>query len=79
MEKETTYPLFTGPVDNGYKLQINQPVNNPFSISFYWKEKTIRITLQNGEDIFKIAEAFKIVLDEIEVPYIFTEQTNNEL
>jgi hypothetical protein len=53
--------------------------DKPFTISFYWKEKTIEITLQNGEDIFKIAEAFKIVLDEIEVPYIFTEQFNNEL
>ena len=53
--------------------------DKPFTISFYWKGKTIEITLQNGEDIFKIAEAFKIVLDEIEVPYIFTEQTNNEL
>ena len=77
MEKETTYPLFTGPVDNGYKLQINQPPQ-PFNINFYWKEKTVEITLQNGEDIFKIAEAFKILLDEIEVPYIETEKTNNK-
>jgi hypothetical protein len=46
----------------------------PFSITFTWKEKSIKITLQNGEDILKIAEAFKIVLDEIEVPYIYTEE-----
>lgn len=78
MEKETIYPLFTGPVDNGYKLQINQQPK-PFNINFYWKEKTVQITLQNGEDIFKIAEAFKILLDEIEVPYIQTEKTNNQL
>lgn len=77
MEKETTYPLFTGPVDNGYKLQINQPPQ-PFNINFYWKEKTVEITLQNGEDIFKIAEALQILLDEIEVPYIVTEKTNGQ-
>ena len=76
MEKETTYPLFTGPVDNRYKIQLNQPVR-PFSISFYWNKKSVRITLQNGEDIFKIAEAFKIMLDEIEVPYIVTEKNDN--
>ena len=53
--------------------------NMPFSITFTWKEKSIKITLQNGEDILKIAEAFKILLDEIEVSYIVSEKNNNEL
>ena len=51
--------------------------NMPFSITFTWKEKSIRITLQNGEDILKIAEAYKKMLDEIEVPYVYTEKNNN--
>jgi hypothetical protein len=51
--------------------------NMPFSITFTWKEKSIRITLQNGEDILKIAEAYKIMLDEIEVPYVYTEKNDN--
>ena len=38
MEKETIYPLFTGPVDNGYKLQINQQPK-PLNINFYWEAK----------------------------------------
>jgi hypothetical protein len=75
MEKETTNSLFTVTKDN--VLQINQQVR-PFSITFYNKEKSVKITLQNVDDVFKIAEAYKIFLDEIEVPYIVTEKNNNE-
>jgi hypothetical protein len=75
MKKETTNSLLTVPKDN--VLQFNQPVR-PFSISFYNKEKTVEITIQNVKDVFKIAEAYKIFLDEIEVPYIVTEKNNNE-
>lgn len=76
MEKETTNSLFT--VTNDNVLQFNQQVR-PFSISFYNKEKSVKITIQNVDDVFKIAEAYKIFLDEIEVPYIVTEKNNNEL
>jgi len=74
MEKETTNSLFT--VTNDNVLQFNQQVR-PFSINFYNKEKSVKITIQNVDDVFKIAEAYKIFLDEIEVPYIVTEKNNN--
>jgi len=35
----------------------------PFGISFYWQEKNVKITLKDGESIFKIAREFANFLD----------------
>ena len=41
----------------------------PFSINFSWNNKSVDISLKNGDDIFKLANAFMEWLDENEIEY----------
>jgi hypothetical protein len=51
----------------------NQTVINlrpvPFGITFTWKEKEIRITLKDGEDVLKLAREFANFLDQTKIEY----------
>lgn len=47
-------------------LKINP---NPFSFSFSWDNKTVSITLKDGNDIFKIANAVMKLLDNNGIEY----------
>ena len=50
-----------------------QPI--PFGITFTWKDKNVRITLKDGEDVIKLAKEFAIFLDNAKIEY--TLQMNN--
>jgi len=41
----------------------------PFHINFSWDDKTVDIALKNGNDIFKLANAFMEWLDANEIEY----------
>jgi len=41
----------------------------PFHINFSWDGKTVDVTLKNGNDIFKLANAFMEWLDTNEIEY----------
>ena len=43
--------------------QKDEIFEEPFSISFHYNKLTIKIQLENGEDIFKIALAFSKFLN----------------
>jgi hypothetical protein len=40
-----------------------------FSLSFSWDDKTVNISLKNGNDIFKLANAFMKLLDNEGIEY----------
>jgi hypothetical protein len=44
-------------------------VPSPFNITFSWDDKTVNVTLKNGNDIFKLANAFMEWLDTNEIEY----------
>lgn len=41
----------------------------PFHINFSWDNKTVDVALKNGNDIFKLANAFMDWLDKNEIDY----------
>jgi hypothetical protein len=41
----------------------------PFCINFKWDDKEVDVTLKNGNDIFKLANAFMEWLDKNEIEY----------
>ena len=41
----------------------------PFHINFSWDGKTVDVALKNGNDIFKLANAFMDWLDKNEIDY----------
>ena len=41
----------------------------PFHINFSWDGKTVDVTLKNGNDIFKLANAFTKWLDKNKIEY----------
>jgi hypothetical protein len=49
--------------------QKDEFFEEPFSISFYYNKETIKIQLQNGEDIFKIALAFSKFLNKNDIEH----------
>jgi hypothetical protein len=72
--------------DNVYKLKIdtyNEPVlrlnsDYPFSVTFSWKEKQIKVQLDNGEDVLKLAEIFSNMLTNNNIPNTITEINQNK-
>ncbi len=48
---------------------INTLTPPPFNMNFQWKDKTKTIQLKNGEDILKLAEIFKSLLDQHGIEY----------
>lgn len=54
-------------IGNQFVYQGNAPT--PFHINFSWDGKTVDVTLKNGNDIFKLANAFMEWLDKNEIEY----------
>lgn len=52
-----------------FSISANEFKQPPFSLSFNWEGKTVNISLKNGNDIFKLANAFMKMLDENEIEY----------
>ena len=51
---------------------FNHKINStpqPFNMGFSWEDKSVNITLKNGNDIFKLANAFMEWLDKNEIEY----------
>ena len=44
-------------------------VPSPFNITFSWDDKTVNVSLKNGNDIFRLANAFMEWLDTNEIEY----------
>ena len=53
----------------GNQFVYNTPPPTPFHINFSWDGKTVDVTLKNGNDIFKLANAFMEWLDKNEIDY----------
>lgn len=78
---------FPSQPDNGYKLKIdtyNKPVlrlntDYPFSVTFSWKEKRIKVQLNNGEDVLKLAEIFSNMLTNNNIQNTITETNDNNI
>lgn len=54
-------------IGNQFVYQGSEPT--PFHINFSWDGKTVDVTLKNGNDIFKLANAFMDWLDKNEIDY----------
>lgn len=44
-------------------------VPSPFNVTFSWDDKSVTVTLKDGNDIFKLANAFMEWLDANEIEY----------
>jgi hypothetical protein len=53
-------------------------IPQPFSISFTHKEETITITLQDNSDLFKLAEHYKNLLDQLDIKCIVSYKNNKD-
>lgn len=54
-------------IGNQFVYQSTPPT--PFHINFSWDGKTVDVKLKNGNDIFKLANAFMEWLDKNEIDY----------
>jgi TATA-box binding protein (TBP) (component of TFIID and TFIIIB) len=63
----STSTYYNPNIGNTYIYQGNTPP--PFSINFSWDGKSVNISLKNGNDIFKLANAFMEWLDKNEIEY----------
>jgi TATA-box binding protein (TBP) (component of TFIID and TFIIIB) len=63
----STSTYYNPNIGNTYIYQGNTPT--PFSINFSWDGKSVNISLKNGNDIFKLANAFMEWLDKNEIEY----------
>lgn len=54
-------------IGNQFVYQGSAPT--PFHINFSWDDKTVDVALKNGNDIFKLANAFMEWLDKNEIEY----------
>ena len=61
---DTTYMPNIG---NQFVYQGSEPT--PFHINFRWDDKEVDVALKNGNDIFKLANAFMEWLDKNEIEY----------
>jgi len=50
------------------KVNVNGYIPDPFSISFSWKGERIRVQLENGEDVLKLAQLFSEFLTTNGIP-----------
>ena len=57
----------TGNINTQFTFEPNDP--SPFSLRFNWKDKSVDIVLKNGNDIFKLANAFMEWLDSNKIEY----------
>jgi hypothetical protein len=47
-------------------------VDTPFNITFNWKEKTVKVELENGEDVLRLATIFSDMLTLNGIPHKVT-------
>jgi len=63
----TTTSINTTPLYTNYTY--TPPNTSPFSLSFSWEGKSVNIELKNGNDVFKLANAFMEWLDKNGIEY----------
>jgi hypothetical protein len=64
-------------INNDIRMSSNEPnlvilEPAPFAITFTWKDEYRTVQLKNGEDIFKLEEAFRNLLFMNNIPYEVT-------
>lgn len=65
-------------MDNTLKLEKTfNHIDHPFSITFSHKQETVKITLQDNSDIFKLAEHYKGLLDDLNIKHIVSYKNDN--
>jgi hypothetical protein len=52
-------------------------VDKTFNIAFNWKEKTVKIELENGEDVLRLATIFSDMLTTNKIPHKITHEGDN--
>lgn len=62
----TSYTYYNPNIGNQF---VYDTTPTPFHINFSWDGKTVDVTLKNGNDIFKLANAFMKWLDANEIEY----------
>lgn len=68
----TTYSgtTSTHTISNPYPFQASNIFGpTPFSLGFSWGGKSKVISLENGEDVLKLADVFKALLNAANIPY----------
>jgi hypothetical protein len=68
-EKLLTEIMESDAKDGLYEEPILSLKETPFAISFTWKEKTIKVELENGEDVLKLATIFSDMLSLNGIPH----------
>ena len=63
----TTTSTNTTPFYTNYTYTPAKP--SPFSLEFRWENKSVNVSLKNGNDIFKLANAFMEWLSKNEIEY----------
>ena len=63
----SSHTYYNPNIGNQFVYQSTPPT--PFHINFSWDGKTVDVTLKNGNDIFKLANAFMEWLDKNEIDY----------
>ena len=58
---------------NPYLFSSSSFQPSPFSVGFSWQGKTKTITLENGEDILKLADAVAVLMKINNIPFKITE------
>jgi hypothetical protein len=58
---------------NPYLFSSSSFQPSPFSVGFSWQGKTKTITLENGEDILKLADAMAVLMKINNIPFKITE------
>ena len=56
--------------DTEVKADIVELSDEPFNVSFTWGDRTVKVSLVNGEDVLKIANAFASFLLQNDIPCI---------
>lgn len=63
----STSTYYNPNIGNNYIYKSPKP--SPFNINFSWEGKNVDVSLKNGNDIFKLANAFMEWLDKNEIEY----------
>jgi len=51
------------------KIETVLPLDTPFNIQFNWKEEAIKVELEHGEDVLKLATIFSNMLTANNIPH----------
>jgi len=56
-------------MDSNEKIDTSDPMDYPFSLIFTWQGKKMVITLKKGEDVLRLAEIYKRLLNRNDIEY----------